>query len=323
MKTLWQRLPSAMIAALFALALVALPASADDSAAEPFSIQASLLTPSKITLGEPILVRYKLTNASPQKVVTHLGIYGTDWYTLTMRDIHGDAVPLIPDPRPAQPQGVYSSKSGFFREGVSDTDYILVTKRLAIQHPGQYTLIIHAKLPYVTGDDLDEGTPEASAADSGLTQTQDITIPILVTDADPIRLQATAENLRKASIDGQNGQLALANMDALFSMPEAQAAASWQSLAFTPSMFTDAVIGELAELHSTTGVDILAQMLDNPKLTRSSISVSINKLYNAGTPALRDHIKAVANLHGFEMPAVAGTPFVPKDEEHSTGGVTF
>lgn len=308
MKILWQWLLGAMTAALPALALVALPAFADSGTAEPFSVQASLLTPSKITMGEPILVRYTITNVSTHKAVTHLGIYGTDWYTLTMRDAHGVAIPVIPDPRPAHPQGAYSSKSGFFREGVSDTDYIPITRRLSIQQPGQYTLIIHVCLPYVTDDTVNEATPEALATASSRAQTQDITFPILVTPANPIRLRATAEALRIASLDKLNGQLALANMDALFSMPEAQAAASWRSLAFTSGTSIDSVVRELAELRSMTGTDILAELLDNPALAHASISVSLNRLYNAGTPALREHIKAIARQRGFDMPEVAGTP---------------
>jgi len=308
MKILWQRLLGVTAAALAALTLVALPAFADNGAAEPFSIRVSLVTPAQITLGEPILVRYTITNVSAHRAVTHLGIYGTDWYTLTMRDAHGVAVPLIPDPRPAHPQGAYSSKSGFFRVGVSDADYIPVTKRLRILQTGQYTLIIHVNLPYVTGDAVSEATPEALATASGLAQTQDITFPILVTPADPVRLRATAEALRQATLTEPNGLLARAELEALFAMPEAQAAASWRSSALQPSTFTDLVANELAELGSTTGADILAEMTDTPGLNCTPVSDRLNRLYNAGTPALREHIKAIARKRGFKMPEVAGTP---------------
>lgn len=307
MKTSWTTF-SGVVAIVSFLGMIAAPAFADGSAVGPFSIQASLVTPAQITLGEPILIRYKLTNASSQRAVTHLGIYGTEWYTLAMRDAHGVPVPLIPDPRPTHPQGAYSSKSGFFRVGSSDTDYIPVTRRLAIQHPGQYTLTIHARLPYVVDDALTEGASEALADASGFTQMQDITFPILVTPADPTRLQATAETLRKASADGLNGPLARAYMDALFSMPEAQAAASWRSLALKPSMDTGVVANELAELRSATGVDILNEMMDVPGVHCTPITDGINRLYNAGTPALKKHIKAIARERGFEMPVVAGTP---------------
>ena len=308
MKILWRSLSYAMFVALFAVTLVALPVCAGDSSTGPLNIEASLLTPAKITLGEPILVRYRIANNSGQRVAANLGIYGTDWFTLTMRDANGVAVPVIPDSRPAHPQGAYSSKSGFFRAGSSDTGYIPITKGLAIQHPGQYTLIIHARLPYVMDDALTEGASEALATDSGFAQTQDITFPILVQPADLNRLQATAEALRKASTDRMNGQLALAYMDALFSMPEAQAAASWRSLALKPSIDTGVVANELAELRSATGVDILNEMMDVPGLHCTPISDRINKLYNAGTPALRGHIKSIARKRGFEIPEVAGTP---------------
>lgn len=312
-----------MFAAFSALALVALPAYADDSTAEPFSVQATLVTPAQITLGEPILVRYKIANGSQQRVAVRLGIYGTDWYTLTMCDAHGAAVPAIPDPRPKHPQGSHPSQNGFFHKGETSTDYIPVTKRLSIQRPGQYILTIHVSLPYAMDASSAGGDPEALVAASGLTQTQDITFPILVTNADPIRLRATAEALRQATLTEQNGLLARAEVEALFSMPEAQAASSWRSLALKPSTSTGSVASELAELRSAMGVDILAEMLDNPALQYSSISDSINRLYNAGTPALREHIKAVAKRHGFEMPEVAGTSYVPKDEAPSPGGITF
>jgi len=132
--------------------------------------------------------------------------------------------------------------------------------------------------------------------------------PILVTPADPNRLQATAEALRAASADRMNGQLALAYMDGLFSMPEAQAAASWRSLALKPSIDTSVVANELAELRSATGVDILNEMMDVPGLHCTPISNRINKLYNAGTPALREHIKAIARKRGAEIPEATGTP---------------
>jgi len=323
MKISWQSLFRAMFAALSTLALVALPAYADDNTADPFSIQASLVTPAHITLGEPILVRYKIANNSGQRVAAQLGIYGTDWYTLTMRDAGGTAVLAIPDLRPKYPQGSHASQNGFFHDGETSTDYIPVTKWLSIQRPGQYTLTIHVHLRYAVDDTSAEGASATLLADAGLTQTQDITFPILVTNADPLRLRATAEALRQATLTEQNGILARAKMEALFSMPEAQAAASWRSLALKPSMSTDLVASELAELRSATGVDILAEMLDVPVLNCTSLSDRINKLYNAGTPALRDHIKAVARRHGFEMREIAGTSYVPKDEAPSPGGITF
>jgi len=323
MKTRWQRLSRVTFAALSALALVACPTYADDNAADPFSVQASLVTPARIMLGEPILVRYTIANNSGQRVAAHLGIYGTDWYTLTMRDAHGAAVPVIPDPRPKHPQGSHPSQNGFFHTGETSTDYIPVTKRLSIQRPGQYILTIHVGLRYAVDDTSVEGASETLVEASGLTQTQDITFPILVTNADPTRLRATAEALRQATLTEQNGLLARAEVEELFSMPEAQAAASWRSLALKPSTSTGWAVSELVELRSATGVDILAEMLDNPALQYSSIRDSINRLYNAGTPALREHIKAIARQRGFEMPEVAGTPYVPKDEAPSPGGITF
>ena len=142
---------------------------------------------------------------------------------------------------------------------------------------------------------------------------------ILVTPADPIQLRNTAEALQKASVDGQNGVLARAELATLFSMPEAQAASSWRVLALNPSFGTDAVASELAELRSTTAADILSEMLDVPSLACTPIRDRLNRLYNAGTPALREHIETIAKRHGFEMPKVTGTPVVYKDADVSHG----
>ena len=285
-------------------------AFAADSNTGPFRVQASLLTPARISLGEPILIRYELMNVSPQNALTHLGIYGTDWYTLTLRDTQGAAVPLLPDTRPAHPRGAYSSKSGFCRPGTSDIDYVPVTQRLSIPHPGAYTLTLHVRLPYVTGDTVTEGTPEGVAISSNQVQTQDIVFPLLVTPADPVRLRSVAESLRAASAHETDGNLARAEMDGLFSMPEAQAAVTWRTMALKPNAYTELVAGELENLGTATAADILAEMLDAPGLVCTPVSDRLSRMYKAGTPTLRQYIKGIAAQHGFEMAEAVGSPVV-------------
>ena len=323
MKLCSQKLCNLAVALLFFLGLAAAPTFANDTDAGPFSVQASLVTPRQISLGEPILIRYKVVNASSEKALTHLGVSGTDWYTLTMQDNHGVKVPLILDARPQRMQGSYSSKSGFFYAGTSDTDYILVNKRLSIRQPGQYILTLHVSLPYVAGAALTAGTSEALAMHFSLIQTQDITFPILVTPTDPKRLQDTAEMLLKAAQNPLDGQLGRAETDALFCMPEAQAAARWKVLALKPSMSNDLVASELESLHSQTSIDLLVQMLDTPGLNCVALSYRIGRLYNAGTPAIREHIKTLARQRGFEMPDVAAVPSVIVDPNPSLGGTSF
>lgn len=318
-----KKLFSLTTAALSLLGAITASALADGNATEPFSVQASLVTPRQISLGEPILIRYKVANASSEKAMTHLGASGMDWYTVTMQDNHGVEVPLIPVSRPLRMQGSHSSKSGFFRAGASDTGYILVNERLCIQRPGRYVLTLHINLPYTTGADLTAGTSEAFTESAGLTQTQGITFPILVTQTDPRRLQGTAETLLKAASNLQDSQFGRAAADALFSMPEAQAAASWKDLALKPSMSNDLAASELESLHSQTSVDLLVQMLDTPDLNCVALSDRINRIYNAGSPALREHIKILARQHGFEMPEVAGVPAVMTAPNSDPGGTAF
>lgn len=291
------------------------------SAAEagPFQVQASLLTPAKISLGEPILIRYQITNATTQSILTHLGIYGTDWYSLSLRDAKGSPVAAVAALQSAPSQGAHSTKSGFFHGGTSDTDYILVTKCFAITQPGRYSVTLRAKLPYIIGGTLTEGTPETLAISSEQVQAEDISFSILITPTSATNLRSTAEALRVASTDGQDGLLARAKTDALFSMPAAQAAPSWRALALTPSMSSDLVANELVELNTPTSVDILNEMLNVPNLNCTPISDRLNKMYNAASPTLREHIKAVARQRGFEMPEVAGVPAAMQDPDPHVG----
>lgn len=321
MKLQWHGSFRAILATLILSGMAAAPTFASDTDAPPFDVKVTLITPSTICLGEPILLKYKIANVSQRNVTTHPGIYGTEWYKLTLRDAQGVSIPPILDRRPAHPLGAYSGFGGLFLRVKPETmdDYIPVTLRFAIQRPGKYVLTLHANLPYaydgITDDTYDTDETEAMAMASGLHQMQDITFPILITPADPIRLRHTAEVLSKAYREEDDSQLGRAKLDCLFSMPEAQAAASWRALAFQPKTIVDNVNVELvgsklAELRSATGTDILAEMLDKPEVATESIRVDLNRLYNGADPALREHIKANARKRGYEMPPVAGTPII-------------
>lgn len=151
-----------------------------------------------------------------------------------------------------------------------------------------------------------------------VTDTQDVppfTFPLLITEADPVRLRATAAALQQAISEASKGSLvdgrsAMADLDSLFSMPEAQAAEIWRILARQQNANTDWVASELAGLRSATGADILAEMLDNPNITSTSVSKHLNDLYNTGNPGLREHIRAISARHGLSMPQYVGGPIV-------------
>ncbi len=308
---------------LTALLVIAAPSVADSNSVQIFNIEASTVTPKQITVGEPVIVRCNVKNVSGQVAAAHIGRGGTDWYTLTLRDASGRLIPFPLDNRFKSPSGPYWTMNSYFQNESASDEYILINTSEITQKPGNYTLIVHVSLQYALITDAEVGSPGALTRAAGLTQIQDISLPIIVTSADPTRLRAVTEALRKAASGPISDRLKLVYMDALFSMPEAQAAPVWTDLATKPGMNTDLVANELERLHSKSSVDILVKMLDTPNLECTPISDRINRIYNAGTPALREHIKVLAEQHGFVMPDVAGVPMVMKAPAPDSGGILF
>lgn len=291
------------------LATATIPVMADGDASPAFDVQASLVTPARVTLGEPILVRYGIRNVSGQVATAHLGMAGSDWYTFVLRDSDGRVVPTAQGSRSSHPVDAFWTMNTFAPGEDDNDEYIAVSQFKAVQRPGKYTLTFHVDLKYSFITDAQTGSLGVVTRASCLTQTQDIILPILVTAPDANRLRATAEVFQKAVSDTEvPGRLQRADMDALFSMPEAQVSAMWRDLAIKPSMKNDLVASELEGLQTKTGVDILVEMLDVPKLRCTSIDARISRVYNAADPALRDHIKAIAKERGFEMPDAASVP---------------
>jgi len=308
LKLHWQLILSALLATL---AVYPISSSANSSTDPAFDVQASLVTPAQISLGEPVLIRYNIQNISGQAAALHMGMDRTDWYTIVLRDSEGHVVSVIPDNHAPHPMEAFWTMNTFSPDEKGTNEYIPVSTFLAIQKPGKYTLTVRANLKYALINDTAVGLSNTPLESSCLKQTQDITLPILVTAPDSNRLHAIAEALRKAVSDtGTNGKLLRADMDMLFFMPEAQVSAVWKDLATKPSMNSDLVASELEALHSKTGVDILVNMLDVPKLKCMPVSARINRIYNAADPVLREHIKAVARERGFEMPEHVGGPII-------------
>ena len=106
-------------------------------------------------------------------------------------------------------------------------------------------------------------------------------------------------------------------------MPATDVSSVWKELAFTPGNFNDRVAYQLQDLHSKTGVDILAQMLDMPDLHHNVIAECINRTYNIGDPALQSHIKTMAEERGFEMSEYAPVPAELIPTSGALGGGTL
>ena len=295
----WRHLVKSTL--LIALAFIVSPAKATTEV-PVFDIQASLATPARLSLGEPIMVRCDVANVSGRTAVVHMRDYTTDWYTVSVRNANGTDVPAAPNAPAIHSEDLRWVGDKTLLDGGTASEYIPVSKLKPLTQPGKYEVTVHISLRYAITSDPDSLTlvPHQTP------QAQDVTFSVIVTPHDAARLHAVAEQLRTSATSGSSSpQL---SMDELFSMPEADVFAVWKELAFTPGDFNDRVAYQLQDLHSKTGVDILAQMLDRPGLHYNVIGDCINRAYNEGNPTLQDHIKMMAKQRGFDMPKHAPVP---------------
>ena len=262
-------------------------------------------------LGEPIILRYKITNVSDgQGVGIGLGTYKTRWCRLRLTDAEGNSAQVIPDSRPLSPRGLHSTGTFFLRPDGSEEDSLVVSRFFQILHPGKYTLAVHVQVPYVATTVTDEAyltsDLESDIKANNKVLTDDFVFPITITATTPSLLKAKANALRQAATTEKDGLKYKALLDALFSMPEAQAGPSWKTLANNAvKANAELIADQLARLHSVTTVNLLIGMLNNPNLPpdqTSFIRAKIDESYNMGSASVKRHIKSVAASRGGMMP---------------------
>jgi len=298
--------------------LIFLPAASSRADQAPMTVEASLATPATISLGEPIMLHYKLSNlSSDEQLVVLIGIYNTTWYTLGLKDQSGNPVRLIPDTRPLNPRGSHPGDVGMYAtSGQRDSwrdGYIVATKSFTVPHPGKYVLIMHVQASYtLVAPTLEDSVQMKSLiASAGTVLTEDFSFPLTVTAADPVVLQAKAKALKEAIGKELSSTLLLPEMDELFSMPEAQAGPIWEDMAIKAKpMDRDLIANKVAGLHSNKGADILFKMRDNPATDSGFVNDKLSEIYNGGDVPLREHIKAAAAQRGIQLPDKISLPQV-------------
>ena len=298
-----------------ALVTAVTQALADPQPTVPVDVQMALETPKTVVQGEPIILTDTIVNSSSdQRLAMKLGNYGTDWYTLTLTDSMGKSVAAIPDLRPAQPVGLFSTQNGFHGPGSLGSDDIVVTRYFSVTHPGSYTLTAHVHLAYALAPISAEGDIAPYIAASGTVFTHDYVFSLTVLPPDPVRLQKTADDLLKTILDKSappdSQTQRLLDKEALFSMPEAAAAPAWEALAKVSP--TEAADG-LMRVNSPGAADILGRAYADPSLAPSERSVAgltLNKMYNGGDTSLRTHIQGIGRSFGLTLPDKVEVPIV-------------
>ena len=130
-----------LVLAFATLALI-WPAAATRALAAPapnlLQVEISLVGGATRTLGEPVILHYRMTNASDQEVSVFMGLDGgldgTEWVTHTLADSRGGAVPSLSDPHRPDPGGVHFNgpvlSPGTCREG-----YLVASQWFTIPGP--------------------------------------------------------------------------------------------------------------------------------------------------------------------------------------------
>jgi hypothetical protein len=262
----------------------------------PISLQMSLATPSTFSLGEPVVLQYRITNNTGQRQSVYMGKDAKSWLSERLVDQDGDSVAPLPDVAPSSPGGIH------FNGPSIDTYYegdAIVSQRFMIPRPGHYTLIVHATLT------LGVHPPNPRQSADGLES--DFVFPLTVTAAAPAKLAAVAQGYERMAVAYQSPQWHSWYVDALLSMPEEEAMPAWRTLANEPDpMFVirGRVAEDLLRVNTPAAADVLAEMLSAPGLGSSAsatIGHLLDEMYNAGSPTLRQHIASIAAAHGLSL----------------------
>ncbi len=285
---------------------------ADVSSDTAPQLRMQLATGVKLTVGEPVILHAEITNPlAGQRLWVQTGWYGSGWYTLSLLDSAGRPVAPLPDTRTREAKRALSPSLKIVSPDCSAPLDIVVTSFLPIPHPGKYLLKVHVQAPYAPEEVSAENFPQVQRQlKSGETALAgDFVFPLTIGAADPGVLQSRANALVQNIFTQTVGKSHDTDLDALFSMPEDAAAASWQRLADAGNLDTqERVADHLANLHTSKAVDILFKMLDNPAGNTSFVSDKLAETYNQGSPALREHIKSIAAQKGLQIPEQIAVP---------------
>lgn len=301
-------------------------AVADTDTLGPLDIQLSLVGGTRFSLGEPISLRYDVTNSSKEDLVAHVGFDGASggmrWLTIRLTGADGKAVLPLPEVGPSERNGqqndVFLVSAGRTQHG-----YVVLSQRFVLPSAGDYSLVVSARMPYdVEEPPLDDvpGQEAAVEVPPAYLASKTFSFPLHVAPADPRKLQALAESLRQEATAEHDVSKRSMLIQSLFSLPETQAAASWRTIASDPRLSywgADDVAHGLAQVRSVQAADILAGMFPTaqeaagPNVIANFGSRELEDMYRAGPARLRQYISHLYAIHGLVFPPKLTQQAVP------------
>ncbi len=292
------------VALAFGVLCLSLAAHASSDNLGVLSAKVSLLSKPSIVQGEPIVLRYSVQNNSEQKIGVSWGKTDGRVFTLTSQS---GATRTI-EQKQSSSEGFHVVTDPFMRSGGSYEAYLVVPQKAASLRPGKYVFAVSVQLPYTTTN-AGEDNPvkiEKDISDSGDVYTHVFRFPITVTAADDGALRTAATSLLKTISITPYGPKYQADLEALLSLPEAQAAESWRELTDHLTATNTALVADrLGDTGSVKASDLLLKMLDNPTLSpddSSAIKDKLAEMYNSGTASLRSYLKSAMMQRGVNLP---------------------
>ncbi len=233
----------AALSAVAGIVLVSQPVSADAVSADsvqPLKLEVSLVNDT-IQLGEPVVLRYRVTNPNPTAAAFFLGNEGRRWLSLSLVNAAQpqNVIRLEPPLAPVTRQ----SHAGEYRGGsvASQGAYeglLVLSRWLMIPQAGKYTLTLEAQLPYAAASGPKAIVSPLSAEKSGTAVEKEAKLTLVVKAADPTYLQNVAESFRNKAL-GTDPRKQQEAFEQLFSMRGPEALANWKRLANDPRLDVD------------------------------------------------------------------------------------
>ncbi len=269
--------------------------SASADAPQPALLQIAP-TSSKISLGEPLILKYKITNPESRRVSVSLDPDERRWLSMKMFDASGHSVPALPAPPPSLRHRP-TAGAGLDPNGHQE-NYVVVSQVFQPTQPGQYRLDLSTHLTY-SWEDGDE-------ADERSTDNQHCTFVVTVTAKDPERLHSVAEGFRQTALHEVSASKYQTAIKALFSMHDPECLPVWREIADDPALdpwrATD-VMHQLAKASSTTASDILAEMqpIAPERWARTGTSPldTLAGMRMTANPQVKQHIDQLFTEAGF------------------------
>ena len=251
------------------------------------------LTHNVVSLGEPIVLKYKLTNAEGQRLSVNID-NDQKWLTMELVDAKGSIMQASDEPitRRRMESDIALDSGDYY------TNYIVIKHKFQPAHSGLYYVLVSTHLFF----SWQEGLGEKSVND------QKFFLPLTVTAKNPKRLHEVAEALRQTASHASTIAEYQSAIKALFSMQDASCQPVWKELATDPTLDAYRAIEaaqQLADVNSADASDLLIEMQatapERWAVTGTNPLDALEKMRKTANPDVREHINQLLVNAGVEL----------------------